>query len=225
MFGNTPKKTREGQKWRLFSKVDFLLLKCIGVVDTLQINHWFLGSWILQVWMKRTEKKLQPASSFTLCICIYKYRYAKKWDLVQKNNVKERSQEIPNKLQYIQLQNRETRKKNNETSFWRTSIIWVCCSTLSWPFCFEIQKLWKFDQPLVNTSFLKKFFKTQFSMKTNTWASHHHVISIPSLPQKSPWFLVPHPPTTAQFGSVWNHERPRIGNWSTALVARWENQL
>ena len=41
----------------------------------------------------------------------YIYIYAKTWDLVQKNNVGERSQEIPNKLQYIQLQNPETRKK------------------------------------------------------------------------------------------------------------------
>ena len=64
------------------------------------------------MWMKRTEKKLQPASSFTLCICIYtNIDMQRSGTWFKKNNVQERSQEIPNKLQYIQLQNPETRKK------------------------------------------------------------------------------------------------------------------
>ena len=83
---HTPKKTREGRKWRCFSKVDFLLLKYIGVVDTLQINHWFLGSWnktlkilLKRVWMKRTEKNNnQHHSSLFVYVYIYNtyiYRY------------------------------------------------------------------------------------------------------------------------------------------------------
>ena len=144
MFGNThPRKPGKAKNEDVFSKVDFLLLKYIGVVDTLQINHWFLGSWILQVWMKRTEKNYNQHHPSLYVYVYYRYRYAKKWDLVQKNNVKERSQENPNKLQYIQLQNPETRKKikhpRMKRPFGGTPSSGVCCcSTLSWPFCFEI---------------------------------------------------------------------------------------